>query len=313
MLRLMEIRIAAIWNWGHKVVAERLIPARVRKKSELLAELRRLVSDTTLTDEAFRARASTLLLAEQPSAIRSRAADVREVLSPNARRVRPILQILTKLNLHGECAGGDGLRWLDGIYDDGIDTFFVDKFTAPAWARRWKFLIEDTNTRTSARAYEVATVWVVRQGLRNGSLYSKYGFDYAYPASHWMPPQTWTAPRSAYEFEANLPNAEHLYTDRAEAALRASLSGLQQAVAAGDVWVGRQDMYFRRDEAEVQPVGVEQAQIDPPGESTYTERSDAYSCRRCYSRWTRKSISVGSCWVANREAPTSCSVSTARC
>ena len=53
MLRLMEIRIAAIWNWGHKVVAERLIPARVRKKSELLAELRRLVSDTTLTDGAF--------------------------------------------------------------------------------------------------------------------------------------------------------------------------------------------------------------------------------------------------------------------
>ena len=55
MLRLMEIRIAAIWNWGHKVVADRLVPARVRKKSEILAELRRLVTDPTLTDEAFRA------------------------------------------------------------------------------------------------------------------------------------------------------------------------------------------------------------------------------------------------------------------
>ena len=33
MLRLLEIRITAIWTWGHKVVADRLIPARVRKKS----------------------------------------------------------------------------------------------------------------------------------------------------------------------------------------------------------------------------------------------------------------------------------------
>jgi TnpA family transposase len=40
------------------------------------------------------------------------------------------------------------------------------------------------------------------------------------------------------------------------------LTSLQQAVNAGDVWVGRKDLYFRRDEAEVQPVGVEQAQID---------------------------------------------------
>jgi hypothetical protein len=96
MLRLVEIRITSIWNWGHKVVAERLIPARVRKKSEILAELRHLVTDQTLTDETFRAKASTLLLADQPTTVHSRAADVREVLSRNARRIRPILQLLTK-------------------------------------------------------------------------------------------------------------------------------------------------------------------------------------------------------------------------
>jgi hypothetical protein len=149
MLRLLEIRITSIWNWGHKVVAERLVPARVRKKSEILAELRRLVTDQTLTDEAFRAKASTLLLAEPPNTLPSRAADVREVLSRNARRIRPILQILTKLNLHGDGDGGNGLSWLDGIYDDGINTFFLDK--APAWARRWKILIEESDTQTSAR------------------------------------------------------------------------------------------------------------------------------------------------------------------
>ena len=76
MLRLLEIRITSIWTWGHKVVADRLIPARVRKKSEILAELRRLVSDKTLSDEAFRTKANTLLLADQPNPLRSRAADV---------------------------------------------------------------------------------------------------------------------------------------------------------------------------------------------------------------------------------------------
>jgi hypothetical protein len=108
---------------------------------------------------------------------------VRKVLSRNARRIRPILQLLTKLDLHGDGVGGNGLSWLDGIYHDGVDTFFVDK--APAWARRWKTLIEESDTQTSARAYEAATGWAVRQGLRNGSLYSKYGIDYADPASQY--------------------------------------------------------------------------------------------------------------------------------
>jgi hypothetical protein len=134
MLRLVEIRITSIWNWGHKVVADRLVPARVRKKSEILAELRRLVADQSLSDESFREKANDLLLTDQPNTRRSRAADVREVLSRNARRIRPILQLLTKLNLHGDGDGGNGLSWLDGVYHDGIDTFFVTN--APTWARR---------------------------------------------------------------------------------------------------------------------------------------------------------------------------------
>jgi hypothetical protein len=42
--------------------------------------------------------------------------------------------------------------------------------------------------------------------------------------------------------------------------LRASLAGLQEAVADGSVWIGRKDLYFRRDEAEETPYGVDLAQ-----------------------------------------------------
>jgi hypothetical protein len=47
--------------------------------------------------------------------------------------------------------------------------------------------------------------------------------------------------------------------------------------------------------------------------TTFIARSDGYSCQLCYSSWTRKSISAGSCWAARRKAPRSCSVSMVRC
>ena len=167
---------------------------------------------------------------------------------------------MIKLDLLGEGVGGEGLSWLNGIYGDGVDTFFLDK--APVWARRWKTLIEEADLASSCRAYEAATAWAVRQGLRNGSLYSKYGFEYADPARHLMPLDTWKHRRSGYELEKDLPKTEDLYIERAQAALRASLAGLQEAVAVGEVWIGRKDLYFRRDEAEERPEGVDQAQIE---------------------------------------------------
>jgi TnpA family transposase len=75
-----------------------------------------------------------------------------------------------------------------------------------------------------------------------------------------MPPAVWSRRRTAYQFEKALPYHPTQYTDRAQAALQTSLAGLQEAVAVGDVWIGRKDLYFRRDEAQEQPEGVELAQ-----------------------------------------------------
>jgi len=104
---------------------------------------------------------------------------VRKVLSRNARRIRPILQLLTKLDLHGDGVGGNGLSWLDGVYRYGIDTFFVD--TAPVWARRWKTLIEDSDTPTVAcpcvwreEASVVRAVSIPRYNRENSGYIEKY-------------------------------------------------------------------------------------------------------------------------------------------
>ena len=84
----------------------------------------------------------------------------------------------------------------------GVNIFYMDK--APASARRWKTLIEESDLQTNARAYEAATAWAVRQGLCNGSLHSKCGFEYADPASHRMPPDSWEVRRSEYQMEKDL-------------------------------------------------------------------------------------------------------------
>jgi hypothetical protein len=185
----------------------------------------------------------------------SRAADVREVLTRNARRIRPLLELLVKLDIRGAGRGYEGLACLKDTYKEGVESFWVP--TAPMWMRRWKTLVEDFDGRRALRAYEAATISAVRQGLRNGTLYSPYGEEFSDPTHHLMPPAIWQARRGSYQLEKGLPYPAERYTDRAQAALQASLAGLEDAIAAGDVWIGHKDMYFRRDEAERQPDDIE--------------------------------------------------------
>lgn len=65
ILRLVQMRIVAIWTRGYKIATERVTPNRVRQRGEILAELRRLVADSALTDTAFREQASAIVLPEQ--------------------------------------------------------------------------------------------------------------------------------------------------------------------------------------------------------------------------------------------------------
>jgi hypothetical protein len=127
ILRLIQIRICAIWTWGYKIAADRVTPQRLHKRGEVLAELRRMVADENLNDTAFRKKASAILLPDDADSPPSRAADVREVLTRNARRIRPVLEALVKLDLRGDGPGREGLEWLKDTYKDGVDQFVMDK------------------------------------------------------------------------------------------------------------------------------------------------------------------------------------------
>ena len=99
VLRLIEMRIAEIWSWAHAVAR----PApRHTMPEEVAAALARTMDDPVLTDAQFRDQSRVLLAPWRPGArpARStRAAQVREHLAANVRRVRPLLKHLIALGL----------------------------------------------------------------------------------------------------------------------------------------------------------------------------------------------------------------------
>jgi len=65
-----------------------------------------------------------------------------------------------------------------------------------------------------------------------------------------MPVNVWQNEAYDYRFRKNLPSTAQAYTDQIQAALRAALSGLREAVERDAVCIGYKDLYFPRGEAE---------------------------------------------------------------
>ncbi len=260
LLRLVEMRIAAIWRWAYVVAAEQLTPQRVRRRGEVLVEIRRLVADPSLSDTSFRLEVRALLNPTADAAPNTRAADVREILCRNARRVRPLVELLLKLKLQGTSDHEplQALGWLRRVYEDKLD--WLSPEPPSAWTGRWQPLVQARDGKIALRAYEAATLWGIRRALRNGSLWSPYGDEFSDPARNLMPVAVWQQQSYGYQFRKGLPRTAEVYTDQVQGALGAALTGLQDAVARDAVCIGYKDLYFARDEAAWLPGGLDLAQ-----------------------------------------------------
>ena len=261
LLRLVEMRITAIWRWAHGVAAEQVTPRRVRLRGEVLAEIRVLVNDPVVTDAAFRDQVRALVQPAAEADPTTRAADVRAVLCRNARRIRPLLELLLTLRLRAERghAPRECLEWLRGVYEDGSERLWPDP-PAEWYPRRWRPLVQGNDGQRALRAFEAATLALVRRSLRNGSLWSPYGEEFSDPARNLMPVTVWQSSAAGYRFRKNLPQDPEAYTDQVQAALRGALAGLEEAVANDAVYIGRKDLYFPRDLAERLPDGLDLVQ-----------------------------------------------------
>lgn len=143
VLRLIEMRIAEIWTWGHSLVRPMLSPVM---PEQVARELAQSMDNAQVSDAQFRAQAR-ILLAPWTAAANcgrdSRAAQVRRSLANDRRRIRPLLKSLISLRLEGAWADPviGALRGLKDSYrEDWLDLY--DSATAPV-GHAWNTLIQD--------------------------------------------------------------------------------------------------------------------------------------------------------------------------
>ena len=198
ILRLIEMRIAEIWSWAHAVASPE---PRHHLPEEVACELARVMDDSAVSDAEFRERSRALLPPWRPGSRlsrRSRAAQVRDQLAANARRVRPLLKQIISLQLQsiGPHPVIDALKDLASSYRDDCTYLFYEP-TSPA-GHAWNELLRAPDREQAFRALEAATLWGVRRGLRNGSLWLPHAEQYGGQYRLLLPAVRWNAARSAF-------------------------------------------------------------------------------------------------------------------
>jgi TnpA family transposase len=265
VLRLLEMRIAEIWRWAHALARpepQGAIP------DEAVRELAQAMDNLTLSDADFRANARTLLAPWARRAGRlcnTRAAQVRERLANDRRRIRPLLKSLIPLRLQG--ASGDpvigALRELELCYREEW-LFLYDWATAPV-GHAWNSLIQGSDRRAAFRAFEAATLCAVRRGLRNGSLWLPHAEHYGGQHRLLLSEQRWGALRSPFLDRRSLPSTAEPYLERVLAQVKAGLQAVEHAAATGDVCIEDRRVILRDDPA----VTVERGDADLLREQLY--------------------------------------------
>jgi TnpA family transposase len=250
VLRLVEMRIAQIWRAAH-ARAERS-PQVAIDAAQLLSELSRQVSDPTLSDTAFRERARMRLQAwasaggAEPGA---RAAQVREALVGDGRRIRRLLKDIVALRLGGAPLDPvlKALRELESSYKDGWLTLFPE--AAVPFARPWQALVNDPDRERAFRAYEAATLWGVRRGLRSGALYLSYAQEYRGKERLLLPAADWNARLGSFCLRRDLPAYAEPFLQRLVGQIDAGLSALDEAVRAREASIDAHGVHLRQDPA----------------------------------------------------------------
>jgi hypothetical protein len=95
------------------------------------------------------------------------------------------------------------------------------------------------------RAYEAATLWAVRRGLRSGRLFLPYAGEYRGKEQLLMPSPDWERTRDAFLERRQLPAKPEPFLDRVVAQVEAGMQALDEAVAADAVYVSKNGIHLK--------------------------------------------------------------------
>jgi TnpA family transposase len=217
-----------------------------------LREIRRLLHDATMPDAALRQSILALMPAE-PDLFPSRAAGVRWKLNEKARQVRPLLQALLILPFEGE----EGSSLMLAV-SQLRDLYARQRRSLPrdvdvSFAPRWAALTESPDRQRALRAFEAATLFALRQALRNGSVWIGHSLTFRQRNEMLIPDTEWTAHHRRFYEQLGLPLLASRYTPQLLASLEAGLASLAEAVEADAIVVDDVGLHLKALEAEETP------------------------------------------------------------
>jgi len=239
--------------------------------TQCLREVRRVVHDPGLSARAARQRLQELLQSLNVLTFPSQAAEVRWTLSEDARRVRPLLRNLLRLEFQGE-AGSPVLAALAQLRH----CYAEQQLDLPedldlSFAPEWGSLLRGSDRRRALRAFEAATLAALRRGLRNGSLWLEHSLAYCRRDHLFIPAAEWERERRRYYRHLSLPPTLSRYTTPLLATLAGALEEVAEAVRAGAIVIEKGQLHLPALVAEAVPVGLRQTQerlFGVPGANT---------------------------------------------
>jgi TnpA family transposase len=227
--------------------------ARVaRTLKPMLRDSRRLLTDSTLADAALRPALLALMPTEH-DLFPSRAAGVRWQLHEQARHVRPLLKALLTLPLAGD-EQAPLVRACAQLRD--LSQRPVRALPVPcesSFAPRWTALVDQPDRHRALRAFEAATLFALRQALRNGSVWLEHSLAFRQRNARRIPEAEWATHHRRFYAQLGLPRDATHYTPQLLATLEVGLVSLAEAVEAGVVEVDDRGLHLKAVEAEETP------------------------------------------------------------
>lgn len=219
-----------------------------------LADIRRLLEDTTIPVEQLRQLISALL--PQAEASKSLASRVREILSNDARLTRPLIKQLSTISF---CEAPDSsviaaLSFLRELYERDETELPMD--IPLAHRSGWNQIIGDNDRRRALRAYEAATLQALLRGLRNGSIWNEHSLTHRSRDKIFIPPDLWKDQKKRHYKRMGVPRRIDRHLRPIQDLLKQGLTALTEAVRAKEVVIEERDIHLQAIRKEPKPRGL---------------------------------------------------------
>ena len=247
VLRMLVMAIARIWRNAQERAASRVRDG-ISSNNGLIEELCRAVQNESLTDTDYRSYSRVRLTSwmdNRKSGNESRAAQTRALLIDKEKRVRALIKQIIAVGLDGP-TGDPVLRALLNLKDTyDVEPPVLFDGAELDFNQIWQPLVDSPDRSLALRAYEAATLWAVRRGLRSGRLFLPYAGEYRGKEQLLMPSPDWERTRDAFLERRQLPAKPEPFLDQVVAQVEAGMQALDEAVAADAVYVSKNGIHLK--------------------------------------------------------------------